>query len=63
MAELDPAVFVLDCLPNMTAADVRERAVNCVNIMPRRASHDADPAGGGSQYADRFSDGSASRRQ
>jgi lysophospholipase L1-like esterase len=25
LAELDPAVFVLDCLPNMTAAEVTER--------------------------------------
>jgi hypothetical protein len=29
-AELDPAVFVLDCLPNMTAKDVSERAEACV---------------------------------
>jgi hypothetical protein len=33
VAELDPAVFVLDCLPNMTAKDVRERAEACVKIL------------------------------
>ena len=41
VAELDPAVFVLDCLPNMTAADVRERAANCVNII--RTAHPTTP--------------------
>lgn len=29
-AELDPAVFILDCLPNMSATDVNERAEACV---------------------------------
>jgi len=33
VAELDPAVFVLDCLPNMSAADVRARAVPGVKII------------------------------
>src|ERR1700681_3894811 len=33
VAELDPAVFVLDCLPNMNAKDINERAENCVNIL------------------------------
>lgn len=30
VTELDAAVYVLDCLPNMTAQDVRERAEACV---------------------------------
>ena len=33
IAELDPAVFVLDCLPNMSAKDVIERAEACVKIL------------------------------
>lgn len=33
IAELDPAVFVLDCLPNMTAKDIHEKAENCVKIL------------------------------
>ena len=33
IAELDPAVFVLDCLPNMNAQEIRERAAACVNIL------------------------------
>ena len=33
MAELDPAVYVLDCLPNMEAAQVTERAVPFVKIL------------------------------
>ena len=33
IAELDPAVFVLDCLPNMNAKDINERAENCVKIL------------------------------
>jgi len=41
VAELDPAVFVLDCLPNMNAKDVNERAENCVKIL--RAAHPKTP--------------------
>ena len=41
VAELDPAVFVLDCLPNMSAKDVRERAVPGVKII--RAVHPQTP--------------------
>jgi len=41
VAELDPAVFVLDCLPNMAAADVREKAVPGVKIL--RAAHPDTP--------------------
>jgi len=41
VAELDPAVFVLDCLPNMSAKDVRERAENCVKIL--REAHPQTP--------------------
>lgn len=33
MAELDPAVFVLDCLPNMNAQQVRERTEVVVNLL------------------------------
>lgn len=41
LAELDPAVFVLDCLPNMDAAGVRERVVPFVKTL--RAAHPATP--------------------
>jgi hypothetical protein len=41
VAELDPAVFVLDCLPNMGAKDVRERAAPGVKIL--RAAHPDTP--------------------
>ncbi|MBI4903820.1 MAG: SGNH/GDSL hydrolase family protein [Acidobacteria bacterium] len=41
VAELDPAVFVLDCLPNMTAKDINERAENCVLTL--RKAHPATP--------------------
>lgn len=41
VAELDPAVFVLDCLPNMSAADVNARAENCVKIL--REAHPKTP--------------------
>jgi lysophospholipase L1-like esterase len=33
LRELDPAIFVLDCLPNMDAAQVKERAVPFVKIL------------------------------
>lgn len=33
LTELDPAVYVLDCLPNMTAKDIRERAAACVKLL------------------------------
>ena len=33
IAELDPAVFVLDCLPNMSAKDIDERAEACVKML------------------------------
>lgn len=41
VSELDPAVFVLDCLPNMTAADVTERAEPGVRAL--RAAHPQTP--------------------
>ena len=41
IAELDPAVFVLDCLPNMTAKDVDERAEECVRLL--RSAHPSTP--------------------
>ena len=41
VAELDPAVFVLDCLPNMNAAEINERAAACVKTI--RAAHPATP--------------------
>jgi hypothetical protein len=33
LAELDPAVYVIDCLPNMSPKDVQERAADCVKIL------------------------------
>ncbi|HTM52215.1 MAG TPA: SGNH/GDSL hydrolase family protein [Bryobacteraceae bacterium] len=33
LAELDPAVYILDCLPNMTAQEVEERAEGFVRIL------------------------------
>ncbi len=41
IAELDPAVFVLDCLPNMGANQVRERIVPGVKML--RAAHPNTP--------------------
>src|SRR5947209_8498269 len=41
VAELDPAVFVLDCLPNMGAKDVTERTVPGVKML--REAHPATP--------------------
>jgi hypothetical protein len=41
IAELDPAVFVLDCLPNMTAKDVEERTEPCVKLL--RSKHPSTP--------------------
>jgi hypothetical protein len=41
IAELDPAVFVLDCLPNMDAVGVKERVVPFVKKL--RAAHPATP--------------------
>jgi len=41
VAELDPAVFILDCLPNMTASDIQERAESCVKTL--RSAHTATP--------------------
>ncbi len=41
VAELDPAVFVLDCLPNMNAKDIQERAENAVKVI--RAAHPKTP--------------------
>ena len=36
IAELDPAVFVLDCLPNMEAGQVAERAVPFVKMLRQK---------------------------
>jgi hypothetical protein len=41
VAELDPAVFVLDCLPNLMAKEVTERAEPCVRTL--RAAHPKTP--------------------
>ena len=41
VAELDPAVFVLDCLPSMNAKDVSERTVPGVKLL--REAHPATP--------------------
>lgn len=41
LAELDPSVYVLDCLPNMGAADVKERVEPFVRRL--RAAHPQTP--------------------
>ncbi len=41
MAELDPAVYILDCLPNMTADQVRDRTEPAVHAL--RAAHPNTP--------------------
>ncbi len=41
IAELDAAVFVIDCLPNITAAEVRQRTKPCVEIL--RKAHPDTP--------------------
>ena len=41
IAELDPAVFVLDCLPNMNAKDVEARAETCIKML--RDAHPSTP--------------------
>jgi len=39
LAELDPAVYVLDCLPNMTAKDVAERVEPFVRTLRKARPH------------------------
>jgi lysophospholipase L1-like esterase len=41
LAELDPAVYVLDCLPNMVADEIKERVEPCVRKL--RAAHPDTP--------------------
>jgi len=41
LAELDPSVYVLDCLPNMVATEITERVEPCVQKL--RAAHPATP--------------------
>lgn len=41
LAELDPAVFVIDCLPNITADEVLARTRPCVEIL--RKAHPTTP--------------------
>lgn len=41
LAEIDAAVFVIDCLPNMNAAEVAERTEPCVRAL--RAAHPKTP--------------------
>jgi hypothetical protein len=41
VAEIDAAVFVLDCLPNMSAQDINERAEGCVKTL--RSAHPKTP--------------------
>ena len=41
LVELDPAVYVLDCLPNMVAAEITERTAPMVNQL--RAAHPGVP--------------------
>jgi hypothetical protein len=59
VAELNPAVFVLDCLPNMNPQQVTERIVPGVKLL--REAHPNTPIllGGGSQYPDWIPGGSA----
>lgn len=39
IAELDPSVIVLDCLPNISAGDVTARTGKCVEIIRKRHPH------------------------
>lgn len=41
LAELDPSVYVIDCLPNMVAAEIKARAEPLVKAL--RAAHPATP--------------------
>lgn len=41
LAELDPSVYVINCLPNMTAEEVDQRAVNLVQTL--RQAHPETP--------------------
>jgi lysophospholipase L1-like esterase len=41
LAELDPSVYVLDCLPNMVADEIKERVEPCVRKL--RAAHPTTP--------------------
>lgn len=41
LAELDPAVYVIDCLPNITADEVTARTKTCVDIL--RKAHPTTP--------------------
>lgn len=41
ITELDPAVFVIDCLPNMVAKEVEERTEPCVRML--REKHPSTP--------------------
>ena len=41
LAELDPAVYVIDCLPNITADEVTARTKPCVDIL--RKAHPTTP--------------------
>lgn len=61
LAEIDASVFVLDCLPNMTAADIRGNAGKCVGVI--RAAHPKTPIllVEDRNYADNFLN--ASRRE
>ena len=41
LAELDPSIYVIDCLPNMVAAEIKERTEPLVNKL--RAAHPQTP--------------------
>ncbi len=41
LAELDPAVYVIDCLPNITSGEVLSRTKTCVDIL--RKAHPTTP--------------------
>ena len=48
MAELDPACYVIDCLPNIGAKEVEERTATLVKIL--RAAHPKTPRTGSSRW-------------
>ena len=45
LCELDPQVFVIDCLPNMKGPDVAARAEPLVRQLRAARPDDTDPAG------------------
>src|SRR5690606_818164 len=62
LAELDPSIYYLDCLPNMTPEQVSERVGPCVKLLRER--HPLTPIGlaEGVTYDNAFFIGSRNRR-